>query len=91
MVTKYSNMGINAMDISACSLRAGGVIAMLFGWIDMDSIRTMGRWHSGAMIRYLHIQAQCIINNYAARVYNQGTCVFLPDETVPIINNYGDD
>jgi hypothetical protein len=35
--------GIQATDISARSLRAGGAMAMFFGKIDMNNIRLMGR------------------------------------------------
>jgi hypothetical protein len=46
-------------------------MTMLFGRIDMDSIRMMSRWHSYAMMRYIHIQAQPIFNNYAAWMYTK--------------------
>jgi hypothetical protein len=91
MKINYSKTGITAMEISAHSLLAGGTMAMIFERIDLYSIQMMGRWNSDDMMRYLHIQAQPIINNYDARMYNHGTCAFLPDETVPITDNYGDD
>jgi hypothetical protein len=91
MTMNYTKTGITATEISVHSLRAGGAIFMLCGKIDFDSIQMMGRWHSDAMMRYLHIQAQPIINKYAAKMYNRGTYTFLPDETVPIIDNYGDE
>jgi hypothetical protein len=83
--------GIEASDVSARSLRAGGAMALLHGRVDLSNIRMMGRWHSDAMMRYLHVQAQPILGNYAARMFNEGTYSFLPDETVPIIDTYGDD
>jgi hypothetical protein len=49
----------------------------------------MGRWHSDAMMRYLYIQAVPIINNYAIKMFNEGTYTFQPDETVHIIKVYG--
>jgi ABC-type microcin C transport system permease subunit YejE len=93
MMINYSKMGIKATEISACYIRAGGAMAMFSGRIDLNSIRMMGRWHSDGMMSYLHIQAQLIINKYAVcvRVYNRGTYTFLLDETVPIIDTYGDD
>jgi hypothetical protein len=91
MTIYYTKVGIKATEISAPSLRAGGAMVMVFGWIELDTIWMMGKWHSDAMMSYLHIQAQPIINNYAARMYNRGTCVFLPDEAVHIIENYVDD
>jgi hypothetical protein len=65
-------------------------MAMIFGKIDINSICMMGRWHSDAMMRYLHVQAQPIIGNYAAKMFNKGTYTFQPDETVPIIDVYDD-
>jgi hypothetical protein len=65
-------------------------MAMLCCRIDLDSIHMMGRWHSDAMMQYLHIQAHPIINSYVTRMFNHGTYAFLPDETVPIININGD-
>jgi hypothetical protein len=48
--------GILPTDISARSLRAGGAMALLNGKIDHDTIRMLGRWHSDAIMRYLHLQ-----------------------------------
>jgi hypothetical protein len=66
-------------------------MALLHGKVDLSNIRMMGRWHSDAMMRYLHVQAQPILGKYAARMFNKGTYSFLPDETVPIIDVYDDD
>jgi hypothetical protein len=62
---------------------------MLCGRIDLINIRVMGRWHSDAMMRYLYIQAVPILNNYAIKMFNEGTYTFQPDETVYIIKVYG--
>jgi hypothetical protein len=83
--------GIEASEVSARSLRAGGAMALLHGRVDLSNIRMMGRWNSDAMMRYLHVQAQPILGNYAKRMFNKGTNSFLPDETVSIINVYDDD
>jgi hypothetical protein len=88
MTSNYHRTGVYASEISARSLRAGGAMTMLFGKIDINSIRMMGRWHSDAMVRYLHVQAQPIIGNYAAKMFNEGTYTFQPDKTVPIIDGY---
>jgi hypothetical protein len=66
-------------------------MALLHSKVDLSNIRMMGRWHSDAMMRYLHIHAQPILGNYAARMFHEGTYSFLPDETVPIIDVYDDD
>jgi hypothetical protein len=85
---KFHRSGIPASDISARSLYAGGAMAMLVGSIDLNNICMMGRWHSDAMMHYLHIQAQPIIGNYASIMFNDGAYTFQPDETVPIIDAY---
>ena len=75
--------GLQYSDISARSLRAGGAMALLCGNIDSDLIKILGRWHSNAMIRYLHQQAKPIMRRYTHAMYNNGTYTFLPSETVP--------
>jgi hypothetical protein len=82
--------GIEPLEISARSLRAGGAMALLHGKVDLSNIWMMGRWHCDAMMRYLDVQAQPILGNYAARMFNEGTYSFFPDETVPITNIYDD-
>ncbi|KAI2491001.1 hypothetical protein MHU86_23569 [Fragilaria crotonensis] len=42
-------------DVSACSRRAGGAMAMLCGGIDSERIRLIGRWRSDEKYRYLHV------------------------------------
>jgi hypothetical protein len=66
-------------------------MALLHGKVDLSNIRMMGRWHSDAMMCYLNVQAQPILGNYSARMFNEGTYSFLPDKTVPIIDVYDDD
>jgi hypothetical protein len=90
MRINFNRTGITATDISARYLRAAGAMAIFAGNIDTNNIRLMGRWHSDAMMRYLHGQAQPIVGNFAARMFNDGAFTFQPDETVPIIDNYGD-
>jgi hypothetical protein len=77
--------GIEASEVRARSLRAGGAMSILHGRVDLSNIRMMGRWHTDVMMRYLHVQAQPILGNYATRMFNKGTYSFLPDETVPLI------
>jgi hypothetical protein len=90
MAANYHQMGVHASEISARSLRTGRAMAMLFGKIDINSIIMMGRWHSDAIMWYLHVQAQPNIGNYAAKMFNEGTYTFQPDETNPIIDVYDD-
>ena len=69
-----------ARDISACSTRAGGAMAMLCGGIlDSDRIRLIGRWRSDKMYRYLHVQAQPIMSGVAATMLCGGnSCLNSP-------------
>jgi hypothetical protein len=55
MTMNLHRTGISADEASAQSLRAGGAMALLSGHMDMDHIRMLGRWHSDAMMRYLHM------------------------------------
>jgi hypothetical protein len=64
---------------------------MMCSKIDLDIIRMMGRWHSDAMMRYLHVQARPIIERYAANFFNNGAYTFQPDKTVPSIDNYAEE
>jgi hypothetical protein len=82
MTANGHRTGVQANEISARSLRAGGAMALLCGKVDFDLIRIIGRWHSDAMIRYLHMQAQPGMQNFAATMFNNGTYEFLPDEMV---------
>jgi hypothetical protein len=84
MTVNVHRTGVQAHEISARSLRAGGAMALLCGKVDFDLFRILGRWHSDAMTRYLHMQAQPVTQNFAATMYNHGTYEFLPDEMVPI-------
>jgi hypothetical protein len=91
MRLNFHRTGIEASEVSARSLWAGGAMALLHGWVDLNCILMMGHWTSDAMMRYLHVQAQPILDNYANCMFNQGTCSFLPDETVPIVDVYDGD
>jgi site-specific recombinase XerD len=91
MRINVDHTGIKASEVSAQSLRAGGAMALLHGRVDLSNIRMMGRWNINAMVRYLHVQTQPILGNYAVQIFNEGNYSFLPDETVPIIDTYDDD
>jgi hypothetical protein len=79
-IERALNLWKLVLDTSLC---AGGVMVLLHGRVDLSNIRMMGRWHSDAMLRYFHVQAQPILGNYAARMFNEGNNSFLPDETRP--------
>jgi hypothetical protein len=66
-------------------------MALLCGKVDKNLIQMLGGWYSDAMIRYLHMQTQPIVQHFAAKIYNNGTYSFLPDETVPLLDNNAND
>lgn len=76
--------GLHPKEISARSLRAGGAMALLCGKIDDNLIKLLGRWHSDAMIRYLHVQAEPLMRHFAKAMFNNGAYTFHPGELVPI-------
>ena len=77
--------GINPKDVSARSLRAGGAMALLTGGCDTNVIKLLARWHSDAMMRYLHQQSVPVFQNLASKMFNNGTFTFLPEEWVPVV------
>jgi hypothetical protein len=70
-------------DITAKSLRAGGAMALLLAQVDTDVIRLIGRWRSDEMLRYLHLQAQPVMKNFARRMLQGGVYTLLPGQDVP--------
>jgi hypothetical protein len=87
MTANFHRTGISVDEVSANSLSAGGAIALLCGNVDMNLIHILGRWHIDTMIRYLHMQAQPMFQHFTAKMYNNGNCSFLPDETVPLLDD----
>jgi hypothetical protein len=51
IIVNFHRIGISPDEVSACSLRAGGAMALLCGKVDKNLIQMLGRWHSDAMIR----------------------------------------
>jgi hypothetical protein len=76
MTVNFYGTVISADKVSARSLRAGGAMALLWGKLDMNLIRILGR--SDAMTRYLHMQAQPIVQHFVAKMYNNGNYSSLP-------------
>lgn len=75
--------GIDPSTISARSLRAGGAMSLLTSGCHSDVIKLMARWHSDAMMRYLHQQSLPIFRNLATSMFNNGSHSFLPEHWVP--------
>ena len=59
-------------DVSIRSTRSGGAMALLFAGVDSHCLRLIGRWRSDEMFRYLHMQAQPIMNGLAAAMLRGG-------------------
>lgn len=77
-------VGFLPSDISARSLRAAGAMALLCASVDSDIIRLVGRWRSDEMLRYLHVQAEPIMRNFARLMLQGGTYNLLPNQHVPL-------
>jgi hypothetical protein len=76
-------VGFLPADISARSLRAAGAMALLCAHVDSDVIRLLGRWRSDEMLRYLHVQAEPVMRDFASRMLVGGAFTLLPNQTVP--------
>ena len=55
-------------------------MALFNAQVDSDTIRLIGRWQSDAMLRYLHLQAQPVMQGFANRMLQGGDYVFVPNQ-----------
>jgi hypothetical protein len=78
-----ATIGFLESDVSARSLRAAGATALLCAHVDTDSIRLLGRWRSDKMLRYLHVQAQPLMQNFSCLMLQGGNYTLLPNQAVP--------
>jgi hypothetical protein len=78
------SVGLLPAEVNARSLRAGGAMALLCSEVDTNVIRLLGRWHSDSMMRYLHLQAQPIMQNFARRMLQGGDYELHRAEPVPL-------
>ena len=78
-----SSLGFLPSDISARCLRAAGAMALLCAHVDTDLIRLLGRWRSDEMLRYLHLQAEPVMRNFASLMLQGGTFRLNPNQQVP--------
>jgi len=76
-------LGFNPTDISARCLRAAGAMALLCAHVDTDVIRLLGRWRSDEMLRYLHLQAEPVMRDFARLMLAGGHFVLNPNADVP--------
>jgi hypothetical protein len=80
-----SASGFHHSEFSARPLRAaGGKALVLCAHGDSDTICLLGRWHSDKMLRYLTVQAQPIMWDFATRMLQGGQYTLLPNARVPI-------
>ena len=80
----FHTSGIAPNAITARSCRAGGAMALLCGGCDDNIIQLLGRWNGASMLRYLHQEAEPIMRNLAAKMFNHGDYSFLPTASVPM-------
>ncbi|MGH7974089.1 MAG: hypothetical protein ACREBR_01085 [bacterium] len=71
-------LGILFNNISARSLRSGGATALLCSRVPTDTIRLMGRWRSDEVLRYLHVQAQPVVQPFAQLMVQFGQYSLAP-------------
>ena len=78
-----ASLGFLPTDVSARCLRAAGANALLCANIDTDVIRLLGRWRSDEMLRYLHLQASPIMQNFSQAMLTGGQFTLIPNQLVP--------
>ena len=77
------SLGFLPSDVSARCLRAAGANALLCAKVDPDLIRLLGRWRSDEMLRYLHLQAAPLMNDFSRRMLHGGQFTLIPNQLVP--------
>ena len=77
-VAKGESPHSNPPNLLASFLRRSTV-----GSIDSDTIKLLGRWHSGAMARYLHQGSIGAMQQLPRAMLSHGKYNFLPDAAVP--------
>ena len=78
-----ASLGFLPSDVSARCLRAAGANALLCANVDTDVIRLLGRWRSDEMLRYLHLQAAPIMQNFSRDMLRGGSFTLIPNQMVP--------
>ena len=78
-----ASLGFLPSDVSARCLRAAGANALLCANIDTDIIRLLGRWRSDEMLRYLHLQAAPVMQNFSRAMLSGGHFTLIPNQLVP--------
>jgi hypothetical protein len=79
------DLGFQPQDVNACSLHAGGAMALLCGGIDHDILCILGScWKSDTMFHYLHAQATPLIQNLASTKLTHGVYTLAVGHDLPI-------
>lgn len=79
----FQVLGIDPMSLSARGLRAGGATALLCGGVDPVIGKLIGRWKSDEMLKYLHVRAIPLMQNYSSLMLSAGHFTFLADQELP--------
>jgi hypothetical protein len=58
-------------------------MALLLAKVDTDIIRLVGHWRSDEMLRYLHLQVQPVMHNFARLMLHGGNYNLLPGQDLP--------
>lgn len=74
----FPQLNLDVAKVSARSLRATGAMALLTANVDPIWVPLHGRWQSDTMIRYLHVEAQPILQNFSTAMLQRGTHHVLP-------------
>jgi hypothetical protein len=77
-------LNLNPADVTVKALRATGAMALITARIDSDLIRLLGRWQSDSMLRYLHVQAIPVLQNFARAMHLHGQLQALPAAGFPL-------
>lgn len=77
-------LGLDPADITIKALRATGAMSLISARIDSDLIRLLGRWQSDSMLRYLHVQAVPVLQNFARAMNMHGQLQALPAAGYPL-------
>ena len=64
-------------DISARSLRAGGLMALLMSRVEPDTIRLVRSWQRDTMLRYLHTTVKSFTEGLSEKMFKHGTYSFI--------------
>ena len=82
------NLGFLPKDVSARYLRAAGDMALLCSVINTDIIRLIGWWRSDKMLRYLHLQAEPLMQGFCKLMVTHGNYSMFTGQRVPDVPCY---